>query len=644
MDSIGGWQGPRHGRIDARRAGTHLLHVSYARRLLRSRAAAGAILAAAAVTTFAITVCALVVRFEHGARLVPALGVVPAPDGTWGAAWEPLARSTDALRSEALAALVRTVLRIGLCALAVAASSLVLHAVSRILAEWRALAIRCALGARLRQLVALVGTELLVLGAMGCCVGLATGGAALALLRDAWPALLTRPERASPFVAAAAVVAVPVALLLGLVALGLLAPLQRGGVRAVSDLHGDHVTTPGPLLAVQNVLVVLQLAGLLVVTYASVLIVRDAPRAEGSAPLPYPDSLAVVPLRFEGRNAAAASARAAAAAALIRALEREGLHATVTSPDAWVGPGKELMIQSLCGACFIGSALVPFSSATVRVRAASPGALTRMSLRLRRGRDIAPRDTLGAPRVAVLSDVAAARLFPQADPVGRILRTGLRPEDAYTVVGVARSTAPGGLGAGGGALSVLYLSLLQHPPVVAEMTLRAGDASRLRRVVERLPATGGARAVLGAAVPLQMKLEESRAPLAWFGRLVAALALAATCVGTLGLAAVMSRIVTLRRRDIAVRLAVGAQPRHIEGWLLGKSLRLTMAGAIVGVSGARWVGWLLRDEVRRSATGDLAVLAVTILAFAPLGILACWLPGRRAARVQPAAVWSEPAS
>lgn len=105
----------------------------------------------------------------------------------------------------------------------------------------------------------------------------------------------------------------------------------------------------------------------------------------------------------------------------------------------------------------------------------------------------------------------------------------------------------------------------------------------------------------------------------------------------------MSQVVTLRRRDLAVRLAIGALPRHIETWLVGKALRLTLAGVLVGVS-ARWVGRLMRDEAAHSGGGDLFVLGALILAFAPLGIVSCWLPGRQASRIQPAEAWAQPSS
>ncbi len=605
-------------------------------------ASATALLASSAAATFTAGVAAAVVRFSLGGPVSPRPGVRPLPDGTWGAAWEAtIARPADVFPAEALAVLARALGQVATAALIIAALSILLHAVSRILADWRSLAVRCALGARLRHLLALAGLDLLVLCMVGCGTGLVGAGLALTILRASWPALLTHPAIGAAVAGAALGGTTAVAALVGSVALGLLAPLQRGGVRAIADLHGDHVTTPGGRLQLQNAVVVVQLAGLLVAAYSTVLILRDGPRARGGAALHYPDSLAVVPLVWDNPVWGGAAERARGYRRLLAAMDRAGVEAALTSPDAWVGLGKELPLLAFCGNCFESMLLKPINSATVRAVAAAPNALKQMGVGVR-GRDLASRDTLGATRVTVLSEVAARQLFPGANPIGLDVRTGLDSADTYTVVGVARSLAPRGLGATSRPLPMAYFSLLQHPPVVAETTLRADDVGRLERAVARGFGRTRAGPRLGAPTPLRARLAEFGAPLAWFGGIITALTVAAALLGILGLAAVMSQVVTLRRRDISIRLAIGALPRHVELWLLGKALRLTGVGVLLGLSGARWVGWLMREETARALESDFAVLCLLAACFAPIGLVACWLPARRAARVQPATVWSEP--
>ncbi len=605
-------------------------------------ASAAALVVAAAAATFVAGLAAVVVRMPEPGLFAPRPAVQASPDGTWGAAWEATARPQDVFPTEALGSIARTVGQVATAALIIAALSILLHAVSRIVTEWRSLAVRCSLGARLRHLLALAGTDLVVLGAVGSVTGLVGAGAAVTVLRASWPVFLTRPAVAGAVVVAALVVTAGAAALAGMVALGLLAPLQRGGVRAVTELHGEHITAPGGRLLLQNAIVVVQLAGLLVAAYATVLILRDGPLATGRADLPYPDSLVVVPVRWEAPEFGDPAARANGYRRLLAAMDRAGVRAGLTSPNAWAGLGKELPLLALCPRCRRGLYFSPINAVTARAAAAGPNTVRPMVGHVR-GRDIAAGDTLGAPRVAVLSSAAALQLFPGASAVGQVIHAGLDTTRTYRVIGVAENIAPRGLGTTGQPLSMAYVSALQHPPVAAETTLRADQIERFTGAVTRAFAGGPAPAV-GAPRPLEARLAEFGEPLAWFGGIIAALTAAAGLLGVLGVAAVTSQVVNLRRRDIAIRLAVGALPRHIELWLLGKALALTGVGVLVGLSGARWVGWLMRGRPATGFESDFAVLGFLVVCFAPVGLVACWLPARRAAQVQPATVWSDPKS
>jgi hypothetical protein len=614
------------------------------RRALRSPATASAIVVAAAVATGAAVVCAIILDVQLGwpPRILSRIAVVPGLDSPWGAPWDARAGAPVTFERDALAALVRATAALGASSLAVAALSLALHSVSRTLAQWRALATRCALGARLRDLMTLVGTELIALGAVGCGLGMLGGIAIAGALRASWPDLLTRPAQLVPAITATLAAAAGVALLLAMVALALLLPLQRS-VRVVSDLHGEHVTAGGTLLSVQRALATLQLAVLLVVTYGGALMLRSSGQFEEPGTSPYPDATVVAPLRWSGTASAEPSARSAASARLLEATVRGGRPAAaLTSPDAWLALGKSLPVVSVCGACMVAYGLRPMSFATVRVVAVSPGALGLLSIRLRRGRDVAASDTLGGPRVAVINETAAAALFPGGDPIGKRMLTSFLPGGDYTVVGIARTPVPGGLGASGGAdgLLMMYVALLQHPPVVAEVTTRAGDSSAA--ALRPAPAIRQSRADVGPFEPLAERLDESRAPLRWFAALFLGLAGAATAVAAYALAAVMHQMVALRQREIAIRLALGAHPRHVVRWLFGKALGTTVAGIAIGVSGARWLGFYLHQHLTLSAESDLYLLGQLIVAFGGLALLATALPARRAARVQPAALWSEP--
>src|SRR6202007_1645510 len=99
---------------------------------------------------------------------------------------------------------------------------------------------------------------------------------------------------------------------------------------------------------------------------------------------------------------------------------------------------------------------------------------------------------------------------------------------------------------------------------------------------------------------------------------------------------VMGRMVESRRREIAIRFALGARRADIWRWIGARSLSLTVFGAGIGMGLARWVGTLLRAHVRGFALDDIGVLFVLVAAFGGLALLSGLLPAGRALRVEPA--------
>ena len=612
--------------------------MSFLRRFRRSRATASAIVASAAVLTFVSVACSAVVGVAWWPlRLVSRTGVLGEAYGSWGAPWEALARPPVAYQGEALATLIRTLQHLAVAAVLIAALCLTLHAVSRILAEWRSLTIRHALGATTRHLLPQVGAELAGLGAAGAVAGFGVGALLLAALAARWPTLLARPSLVLAAVAAAVLALVGVWLLLGLIAALLLTILQRGA-RTVAELHGNLITTSGPLLLIQSALAVLQLAGLLMVTYGSLLILADSALGRDT-PAEAPNSAtASAPLVFASPRP---EVRAAGYRLLPQVMQPKGpARVAVTSPDAWLGTGKELPMLALCEECFVGQILRPVSVERVRIVAVAPHALTLLGARIARGRGILSGDTVGARLVAVLNAAATYALYPGGDPLGKPLLAGATPDMRYTVVGTTPFEAPRVFG-NPAHVPLVFVSALQHPPQRAEAIAPAAlwDSTRAR-LRAAPPDTVAPLPALGASTTLASRLETFTAPLGWFGALFAVLALSGTGIAAYSLIAVMNETVRLRQRDIAIRLALGAQARDIRRWVTRRTLRITLAGVVVGVSGARWLGVLLHGP-ERSAEGDVAWLGVMILAFGALGLVASWLPARRALRVPPATAISE---
>jgi predicted permease len=268
----------------------------------------------------------------------------------------------------------------------------------------------------------------------------------------------------------------------------------------------------------------------------------------------------------------------------------------------------------------------------------TPGFARTLGLRLVRGRFLEAGDRAGAPLVAVINETMARRYFAGRDPIGaRIWRGSGGPSgEAMTVVGVVadarfrsldeepRPTFFRPLGQYESSLTGLFVVARSTQPMAALATLRT-------LVAELDPDLPLARAGLLAEQAARSIADERRAAVLFsgFGTLVLVLAAA-------GLAALALAAVTRRRREIGIRMALGAAPRGVLALLLVRLGGLVAAGAAAGIAVTALVlprlGEIAGAEAR---LGDgPAAVAVALLAVA--AALAAWLPARRALAIDPA--------
>ncbi|MGH7541687.1 MAG: FtsX-like permease family protein, partial [Gemmatimonadota bacterium] len=271
---------------------------------------------------------------------------------------------------------------------------------------------------------------------------------------------------------------------------------------------------------------------------------------------------------------------------------------------------------------------------SAEVRTATPGLLAALGTPVLRGRGVEIRDRAGAPPVVLVNQALADRHFPGEDPVGRRLRIQDEPREIVGVVADVRQFAldrP--------AEPVLYLPLAQAPRWLtsnAYLVLRAaGDPAALAR---------GARATVRGVDP-RIPVSEVRTMERVIGENVAeprfrttllvafgALALALAAIGIYG---VIAYGVAERRRELAVRVAVGATRRGVLATVLGDGMRPVLLGLAFGLLGALAAGRLLASLLFGVSPADpITLLAVAALT-AGAGALANYVPARRASRVDP---------
>jgi len=262
-----------------------------------------------------------------------------------------------------------------------------------------------------------------------------------------------------------------------------------------------------------------------------------------------------------------------------------------------------------------------------------------MGIPLLAGREFTARDTAEAPKVAIVSQRIVREYFPggPGEALGRRVRLGDRGE-WLTVVGVVADIRQRGL------------DQEVQPMIYVPFQQERGDVVRFVSFVARTatPASAveGIRAEIRRAAPdlaiestvtMDEAVAASVAPPRFRMLLLVLFAMTATLIATCGIYGVMAYAVTQRRREIGVRMALGAEPRDVLRLVLTRALRIVVAGLIVGLAGAAGVTRVLQTFLFGvTPTDPIAFTIVTLLLMA-VGLMAAWLPARRATRIDPCA-------
>ncbi len=257
------------------------------------------------------------------------------------------------------------------------------------------------------------------------------------------------------------------------------------------------------------------------------------------------------------------------------------------------------------------------------------------------GRGFLPTDNASQGSVVIVNETLANRLWRGQNPIGQHLRPpggsfGASEDVWHTVIGVARDVRQRGVERPAG--TELYINLDQHrvsPPsmnVVIRTTLRAAALSAtIERVVREVD----------AAVPIvrlrdmdSVFADSIRRPrlLAQLLGAFAGLALLLAAIGTYG---VLSYMVTERRREIGIRVALGATRTDVLAHIMRQGLQVTALGVMVGVAGALAVNRLIASMLFGVQPTDTVTIACVIAAITAIAMLASWLPAWRASRVDP---------
>lgn len=277
----------------------------------------------------------------------------------------------------------------------------------------------------------------------------------------------------------------------------------------------------------------------------------------------------------------------------------------------------------------------PSDAASLPVRSVTPGYFNILRMSITEGRDFRDSDTRNAPAVAIVNRALADRYFPGGSAIGKkVWRFGGRQQPPTEIIGVVANSRTGDLTRP--PEPEIYLSLWQAGAFSKDLVVRTtadpravmADAQRALRGVDPTVAVENMKT-------LDQVRADSVATRTFATQLLVGFSIVASILTLVGVYGVLSLSVAARRREIAVRSALGAQRTHIRTLVFSDAFRLIAAGVVAGVIVAIVLSRALTTFLFEVEASDPATLAGVGLLFAAVSLLACWRPTHRAAQIDP---------
>jgi putative ABC transport system permease protein len=266
---------------------------------------------------------------------------------------------------------------------------------------------------------------------------------------------------------------------------------------------------------------------------------------------------------------------------------------------------------------------------------------TTMGIPLVHGRLFTDDEVYTRQAFALVNEAFVRRYFADRDPLGRIARVPdfknppfSAAADSFQIIGVVKDTLD--WGAGGEITPELYIPFTFTGRASRLAVLTQPDPSAVMAEIRKQIASLDPNQPITGVTTMEAALSENlmsepRFNLALFATF-AGLGLLLAVVGVYGL---MSHLVSTRTHEIGVRMALGAEFRHVAGIIMRDGARLLVAGAFVGLLGSLATTRVIREQIWRVSPFDLLSFTLVVLVLLSAGLLACFWPALRAARLDP---------
>jgi len=267
---------------------------------------------------------------------------------------------------------------------------------------------------------------------------------------------------------------------------------------------------------------------------------------------------------------------------------------------------------------------------------------TTLRLQLLKGRGLSDRDVKGSPRVLVINERLAKRDFKDANPVGRRLlieeiipgKTELGPDIAWEIVGVIRDEKV--MGMDDDRSAGVYVSNEQSPAYGGTLSVRAGSnpATLQKSITAAIRSVNKDQAITDVRTVDEIK-ELSVAPNRIQSTLLGIFGTVALLLAAIGIYGVISYSVAQRTHEIGIRAALGATSGGLVRLILSRGLALTSAGLVIGLAGALGLTRLMTTILYGVGARDPGTMIAAAFILAGVAATACYVPARRATKVDP---------
>ena len=265
----------------------------------------------------------------------------------------------------------------------------------------------------------------------------------------------------------------------------------------------------------------------------------------------------------------------------------------------------------------------------------SPGFFKALGLSVREGRGFTAEDRKGAPEVAVVNETMARRYWPGENPIGKRFASGNGEQHGgwITVVGIVRDPRAGSRGTSG--TPDYYCCSHQVPWFGAVVVRAAADPMRLVPQIQSVVRSLDKRVPLEKIRTLDRLLGEEAAETRVLGELLSGFAVLALTLAVVGIFGVIAYTVSQRTHEFGLRLALGARQTDVSRLVVTWGGRLALIGIAVGLLLAWGLTRLMAGLLDGVSPTDPATFFGVALLMVAVALLACWLPARRAAKVDP---------